>query len=532
MLSQPSSSYPRHLLILLLLAFATHGLVLLNDGLYEDDWLVYTKLVQGNSDAIRTEWIGETGLPEAAYFHLLMGRLPWILLGYKFVTFTAVLTIATAAYLIARRTEMVTPQEALLIGVFTLIYPGNQTTVQPITTPYFLFYTVFMVAAYFAVRFEDAKPAYPKRLLPLALFVFAFALNSLLVFFYGFLVLLALYRRKLKALPLRESITAFAVTHPEYLLLGPVYWLVKKSLFPTGRYNEFRVSMISAAQSVYVFFRDGLVGQAAYCAQQLAQHWFLSLVVLIAVLALFRMFQARSTPPNAEKRSVAELLLYGVILLGSAIFPYVAVGKAPAVHGYSTRHGLLLSIPFAIFMTAGYRFLRNRQSYRFARVALLAMAISACVLADWSAYINWQVRAIKDNSIIANLERMQTGRDISIFWVDDRFPAGPTPGYKYYEWSSMFELAWGNESHIGLDTYYYDPGFLLDMRKEFHTVNNLSTFNPEGTEADLTIVRGDDGAMSDIDLVGTYMYNRFFDRPAFERFLTSFTTVEIKPRSH
>src|SRR5262249_50416121 len=154
---------------------------LLNDGLYEDDWLVYTKLVQRNSDAIRTEWIGETGLPEAAYFHLLMGQFPWILLGYKIVTFTALITIATAAYLTACRSGMVTSQEALLIGLFTLIYPGNQTTVQPITTPYFLFYTVFMVAAYFAMRFENAKPAYPKRLLPLALFVFAFALNSLLV---------------------------------------------------------------------------------------------------------------------------------------------------------------------------------------------------------------------------------------------------------------------------------------------------------------------------------------------------------------
>src|SRR5215510_3328902 len=166
MLSPHMSPRPQHFMILLLLAFVTHGLLLLNDGLYEDDWLVYTKLIQGNSDAIRTEWIGETGLPEAAYFHLLMGRLPWILLGYKFVTFVAVLTIATAAYLIARRTEMVTPQEALLIGVFTLIYPGNQTTVQPITTPYFLFYAIFMTAAYLALRFEYHGFAYPKRIVP------------------------------------------------------------------------------------------------------------------------------------------------------------------------------------------------------------------------------------------------------------------------------------------------------------------------------------------------------------------------------
>ena len=80
-------------------ALLCHGLLLLNDGTYWDDWLLKSYLVESNWDALH-DMATEMGLPILAHFFWTL-TLTGLLGFYKFIAFLSILFSAFLVYRLA-----------------------------------------------------------------------------------------------------------------------------------------------------------------------------------------------------------------------------------------------------------------------------------------------------------------------------------------------------------------------------------------------------------------------------------------------
>jgi hypothetical protein len=81
-------------------------------------------------------------------------------------------------------------------------------------------------------------------------------------------------------------------------------------------------------------------------------------------------------------------------------------------------------------------------------------------------------------------------RKISVFWIEDESGVGPAQVYDFYEWASMFKMAWGGESHVGFDRRAYGLDAISANAAYFNRRYNLSGLDQCGQQATLRIVKG------------------------------------------
>ncbi len=96
--------------------------------------------------------------------------------------------------------------------------------------PYILCYTLFLLAVLLALRSEYAKGKVHDglRVGSLAVFFFSFYLNSLLVFFPGFLLFLLVCAQRHSRVDLKKMLFPFVLCHLDFLLLPFLHWVVKE----------------------------------------------------------------------------------------------------------------------------------------------------------------------------------------------------------------------------------------------------------------------------------------------------------------
>jgi hypothetical protein len=179
-------------------------------------------------------------------------------------------------------------------------------------------------------------------------------------------------------------------------------------------------------------------------------------------------------------------LAYGILLFFFAAFPYAMVGKSPAVEGWTTRHALLSGLPMAIILVSLARFLFQQPKFIWRRVGYgaLVFLVIAFSLRLAQNYLAWQSRWVKDKSVMLQLEASKAARQSSTLWIRDSFPLVGQEPYRYYEWSSMFTVIWGDESRIGLgDVRNRNQTLKLDFDRRL----NLSEYNHNGCQALMTI---------------------------------------------
>ena len=100
----------------------THGIIVLNDGLYWDGWLV-DAWQQNNDKKSMRRFYWEVGMPNLYYEHLILGRLPWRQLAYRVISLVSILSIAVVVFLTAVYTNMFNPLQAAVISLLLLSYP-------------------------------------------------------------------------------------------------------------------------------------------------------------------------------------------------------------------------------------------------------------------------------------------------------------------------------------------------------------------------------------------------------------------------
>jgi hypothetical protein len=212
------------------------------------------------------------------------------------------------------------------------------------------------------------------------------------------------------------------------------------------------------------------------------------------------------------------------------MFPYVAVGLAPTLRGWSTRHTLLLGLPLGLLVVAGTRlaFSVGARRYEPLRFGVLLTLAVGYFLATQESYIGWQARWVKDQSIIQQLSGLDPARRFSVIWIDDNFPLGGEGNYRFYEWSSIFRSAWGTQRTLGLDRKTSTPDFLTTSSKFFTSRYNLRDFDPAGCQALLTVQsRGREPSAA--ALASRYLSLRHVKPEGLQPFLSGVAELRFEP---
>lgn len=517
-------------------ACLSHGLLLLNDGIYWDGWLVY-HLRQANAWPTLIAWSTEAGgVPFPFFLRWALGAWPGVIFGFRLAAFGALTLAAILVYAVATEVELWEPTDRLFVALLSLVYPAYQVAIEINTTKYLITYSVFLLAALLALRAERAAGIqhWSQRLLALGGFFLAFGTSSLLVWYLAFLLIQLVWFGRVQGSRLPALITRYMVTHVDYLLWPALYSGLSRWLFPAaGVYaedNAISFSWASLVDGYRLFVQNALAGQWAEAFQGLLAGGLLGGAAGCAVMAGVFVWSGRHKAwPVSNRQAWAGLGVGGLLLL-LGMLPYVLVGKPAALEGWNTRHALLVGLPLAVIIVGAVRLgLISRGTWlRPLGWAALTGLVWVFALATIAYYTDWQARWVKDQSVMLHLGKSDDLRRFAVLWIDDRYPVGGEPYYRFYEWAGIFKQVWGDEAHIGLDLNAYDADFLIYGRTFFTERYLLANFDPTGCQAQLAIRPGS-GHVSNGQLAVQYLAYKYFQPAKLADFLAAVTTITISP---
>ena len=508
-----------------------HGLLLLNDGIYWDDWLWMNPTDRSLNWPNIAAAFNEMGFLPTNWLHL------WLfgLVDYRIVVFVCIGASAILLYMICQDSEYLNRMESLVIALMSVSYPAFQTWVVLSTANYVFYYALFLLAAWLLLRAERVVGSRHAALRAsgLVILFLSFNLISLLVFYFGLLAMVLFERQRLQALPWRQGLGRFALGRMDYVLMPFIFWVVRETFFPRhglyADYTRFQLSLGTFFLNCGLFLRFAIYGQLNQALKALLEQPAFALATVLVACWIYVALKIGSTEFFENNLKPHVLLLFGIFLLGLGIFPYAAVGLGPTLHGWSTRHALLVGLPMGLIIlgVARFCFAGAEGALRQLAFALLVVLITAFSLSTIDTYISWQARWVKDRSIITNLGTLGEFKRFSVFWIDDQYELGGEDPYDFYEWSSIFKVVSKDMSRIGLDRRYYDANFLTDGRRYFNDRYNLSKFDPSGCQARLLIRRGR-LAYSDFKLSGRYLLYKFLWPSRMSQFLAGVTEIQVQ----
>lgn len=522
---------------ILVAVFAVHLQLLLDTGVYFDDWLVYTYVAKKDWHLL-TAMVRERGIvPVEAYFWWMFRDLPP--LGYKVAAFVMIVWLAVMAVLLLRTGALLSRQDSLLVGLFMICYSGYQSWVLFCTAHYAFFYCLFLTGAWLGLRAEQHSGVqhWWRRVAALTLFAASYGLNSLLVLTLLFAALLVLHLTRLHHVPLVRGLAVYLPRRSDYVALPVLYWVAVKWLLPvqgllTG-YNEIVTAPAAVAQAMTTFAQNSVYSQARKAVVHLADHPLLVVVAVLAAAAIW--LASRRTD---EIRPVGRLwtLALAVIWVGVAMLPYALVEKPASDAGWGTRHALLVSFPLGVLVVGVARLLGTGGGIRapLAGVAVVSVLCVGMAATMNEVYVELQARAIKDEAVMAQLGADPLARKTSVFWVDDTLPQVFSESYRYFEWAGMFERTFGDQKRIGFDRQvYWKPEVLISDRPYFISKYRLGELDPSGCQA---VLRIEWGALESAglqrppeltDLVRRYQRLRFF---AGEKAVSDYLRTVVQTR--
>lgn len=358
-------------LVITCVALVSHGLLLLNDGLYWDGWLIKDYLDNNDWDSLHA-MTSEMGLPVLGYFFWSL-KLLGIHQYYKVVAFLSMLLSAVLVYRIGLLFGWLNRIESLGVALLSLVYPAYQMTVEICTLQYVFFYCVFLLAALLMLlhlSFSGVS-SFIIRAMSLLLFFLSFTVNSLLVFYFPFVMLLFLRIKQLQGLSWQTLLKKIPIRLSDFLILPFLFWGLKLLLTPKhGLYKGYNNLDLNYA-SVVSHIRDSIV-TTTDAQISLAQkgvgvmgHLLLWIFILVGVYVCYSKCIRHEKPaqvmPEILEREFVKtnwIFAFGVVLLLSGVFPYAAAGLTAEIAGVDSRHALLVGLPMAIILVSVLRYLR------------------------------------------------------------------------------------------------------------------------------------------------------------------------------
>src|SRR5881296_2630207 len=326
MIEAVSNSMP-WIVLILGYGFLAHGIILFNDGLYWDGWLVdLWQQYKDRKSMRRFYW--EVGMPNLYFEHRIVGRLPRRHLAYRAISLASILITAVCVFLIGVHTNAFNPLQSTAISLLLLSYPAYAVTFDGVVTLQYTFKIAIFYAGCLFATTTIGQPNLAGNIgfsISLVLLFASFTANSTLVFFWGFLLLYVwlVHTRSSGGFGMHEyvKVTLLAV-------LPFAYWFMKERWFPRHgyykNYNRIRLTPFSILQVGLRALRYGIDVPMFKPVIEMVGSKHASLTLLSAFLGMLAFDLGKDLVPMTMREALQILVTgYALLFLGAGPFMLV-----------------------------------------------------------------------------------------------------------------------------------------------------------------------------------------------------------------
>ena len=434
-------------IIITLLYSIAYGLMLFNDGVYWDGWILFNV-----DNIVVIETFKQAGSPFTGFLHsFLENPLIYRLIVFLSYYFSGLLFLFILKQL--KETGINDFQRLILVSLF-ILFPVNEARVSMINMPSALCVLLFFIASTCLVKYlRDKYLVY--RVVSLLVFFISFQLNSLLVF-YLIPFLLIMYHEK----PYLSIYQFFVknIKYIDFILLPLVYFFLKLVLFtPYGDSSGYNIinakdillSPISMIISLYFSFFQPIIDSFKYD------------IVLLSVIAVgiysFLNSLYEKIESSDNNNSLLKYILFGVLAFCLAVFPYLAIGRSGMSFGdeFQSRDQVLTPLGAAFILTFGLMIIfKHFEVSLKVQKLLFSIFISAFIITNISILLDYQRDWFKQLSIMDNFRSSEVLRNNTCFLFDDKTRDLNAIGrfYRFYEYTGIMKYVYGDEKRFGIST--------------------------------------------------------------------------------
>ncbi len=528
----------RAIIVLLVVLLAAHAPMLLNDGLFMDDWLVLKPrpdyfididfLLNGAGHPIFYSYdtfANWTGAPVVVMVSLALA-------GIVFGAMSLVLT--------ATRLGLLDRAEAVGFALIVWTYPGYQLWAGKANAVYVFSFGLLLIGAWLLTLAFSAR-GLRRVLLRVAcaiVFLLSFALNSTIVL-YAFVVLglfVAIWRggKATDSLVRRTWLASWrcVLFYPELIVLPLIYWGTLNIWFKrigvyTQHYDAHLPSLRELAGGWLAFFITGYRDVVAHAlrAAIAVPALFILAAVLVGIVLLLR----ADTKQTTSRLAIVLPLGLAMVLFLALSSPYLIAGLRPSsTHFYESRHLLMFGVPSALVLLAFKRLAGRWVAPSVAFAILFGSSLILSIDMLWSDYVFMQARTLKQEALTRDLAgRPQPAA--TVYALDDGFVDYPSRHVPFglAEVTGMLRLAWGNQPFFGFALRAERPDILRGMNEARTAPGSaFHHFDPRGPQATISFQPGP-GAAPNQTLVRKYYACRFLARCDVADFLAQLAQVTI-----
>ena len=400
----------------LLVGLLSYGLVILNRGLFLDGWFLegWSKKETWH---ILKRFTGEVGMPYIYHLHKAISSARVGKTAYNFINVISLIGAAYAVSYLCVQSGYLSFQESILIAALMLAYPGQQIACEKSVTQYFLCTLLFYLGAALNIQSELSIGTESVLLwiASLTLLFLSFNMNSLLVYYLGFLIYKIVFIAKAGELNLHFL---FLIKNSILVILPPLFWILKNWLTPRSgyylEYNSISFQPKRLFQGLVSLISEGTLG----CYVE-AVRWFLKNPIWV-VLIIFSMWLGKSLFAVTPSIGSIELrlLIFSAILILLAAGPYILVGQPFGTFGWATKNNVLLALPCALFIYSGASIVFKPEVKGFFLLAVIFVGAIYLI----HVYASWIALWAKNLSALKQASEEKLFKDAAVVEVCDSYP--------------------------------------------------------------------------------------------------------------
>jgi hypothetical protein len=531
----------KEVLYLFLLCILCNWMLLLNDGFFWDDNLLYNIFEDGHYSEL-FDWGLEMGLPLNIIFYRGLEEL----FGVKNYRLLSFFSIFLSSVLVNQIFKHYTVRFSNLSLVFTTLYLALypfRSSVLLCTTVYQVMLLLFLLAVYLRSGYQNFNSRLGKLLIYICFSILSFiSFNtaSIIVIFYFYLLFDYFYSHNFSIDCLNFKNLKFYFKKWWFIVVLPlIYWYCKLTFFPAhGRYqnyNKITFDLYLNFQMFYDFYRVLFIDPILYFLNNLKP----VLIKIILCVCIALLYYPRAWILPKFKLPLLEcprkpFLPWAIIFLFISALPYVLVSQPPRFQGWESRHLLLFTLSLPIFVFALLIALLDRvrdlacaSTVNFIFRPLILCIVLIGVINANKVYLDYQLLAIKQWSVVENLKAQPELKKYSRFIIYDNVGDFSKNGFSwreanheaFYGWVAIFKKAWGGER-------WYANNH--DERHEFEKSDRYGAadINPGGESLGLVLTNTDEKKIK-TQIVLRYWKLKYFGGPSeLREFLLSIVAIE------
>ncbi len=359
-------------------------------------------------------------------------------------------------YRILLKHPQITNTQAKTAFALALLYPLPATKTALSIVP-FLFPLIFFFAAFYLSLINKFENKFYGKFIIIALFTISFSTNSLLLFYYSFI--LYKYTKNYKNFNF-ICIKLFIKKYWYYILL-PILFYLYKIIFisPWGLYYGYNSVNFKNIFKLPILFLDSFnVAVFGIMNGEPIFYYFIILIIIIYIIFACIIKKINKKTIISINKKNLYIFISSALIIFFAITPYLMVDKIPVSQGWNSRFLILAPYGVGLFWASFIElFQSNNKSLKNLKKLLVAAIMVCFTLISYNKYREYLIDWYFDLAVIDIFSSNSDIQKENTFIIKEYSDGVDiTVNKNYYEWTGILRRIFNQETRLMIPRYGSD----------------------------------------------------------------------------